>query len=462
MVTYSYCRRLQVRAGVPARLAFVLAGVAVFSLGGCPQPQGTLPNITSFGDATGGRLVVGDFVEATGQNLSLVTAVLVGEKQAAIVAQDDATLRFQIPQGVKSGAETIHLQYQTAAGGTAELTDSIEVHRLAAFVGASNGWLVIVDTLDQSVVRTLNVGTYDGNAPFIPATANNGSLAIVPTGVGRLYWVDLTADPPKLGFLDLSGAVQQMGVAMPPSGDVAAVSDLGASLVHGVRIQESLPPYSDPIAKQGDPLPLDRPRPGVFFAADRLVIPLQVKNELAILRPRGATIGSTAFVDTLTRVDSGNVLTPTEALLSPDGTQVLVPAYTNGQVRLYTVSATGPVLTFATSVQPIMQHAFALAFHPSGKFAYLLDPDGNQVFTIQIDGSTLTTLTPGVALSGTGPVSIAVDPVEGKFLYVGMDGAGYVDIFDISDGGKTLTRRTTNPLAGITDLKGTRGILIQP
>ncbi len=448
-----------------AQAATLLVVLTVPLVGGCPatNPQQNTPVLESVTDITGGLLVVGDMVDALGQHLAQINSILVGDKEAKITIRNDAQLRFQIPQGIKNGQNTLRFQYPVTGAGTAELTDTVTVHRLAAFLGVNNGKLVIADTTDQSVVTTLNVPTFVANTPYIPATANNGSLALVPSTEGVL-WVDLTAHPPTSGLLVIAGAIQPMGVIMPPAGNIAAVPDLGTSNVYGIQINESSPPYSNPIATVGDPLALDRPRAGVFFAANRVVIPLQQMNALAILEPQGVTASPTAFIDTTVRIDSGNILGPTEARLSPDGHTLLVPSYGDGQVRLYDVTTLGPgapSLAFSgNSVKVAGMQTIALDFDPTGQFAYVIDSGSNRIVPIQISNSSMTLLTPGPPPSGTGPESIAVDPVEGKYLYLGQEKAGYVDIYDVAGG--TLTLRISNPLSGNTDLSGCKGIVIQP
>ncbi len=442
------------------RIAAGLIFLAIPIVGGCsPTTTPIVPTITSTTDVTGGVLVVGDLLDVAGTNLSKVSEVMVDGKPASIITVTDTSLRIQIPKGVRNGQDTLTLQYATS-GGTAEVTTSLEVHRLAVFVGTLNNKIVVADTTDQSIVKSFDVTTIGSDYPLVPATLNNGSLGLVATGRGLLYWVDLTANPPSMGSLDLGGS-QLLGVAVSFGEDMAAVYDLGAGNaaqgdVFAVSVQQGQPPYTSPIAAGGPKLPMPRPHGSTFFSSGFLAVPLEDLNELAVVQRSGSTL-----TDTFARVDAGNILFPTMSRLVPDGTKMLVPSWTDGQIRLYSVSGGG--LAFASFVQlASMEQAVALDVDPTGAFAYVIDYSNSRVVPIQIVGTTMTLLTPGPAPPSPILRCIAVDPVEGKYLYVGKDTASFVDIYDISAGSTLTLRAGSNPLAGDTDLAGTNGIVIQP
>jgi hypothetical protein len=433
----------------------LLAVLAFPIVGGCASGTAppAAPTISSTTDATGGLLVVGDLLDVNGTNLSMVDTVLVDDKAAKIVSQTDTDLRVQIPQGVKNGQDALTLQYTLTDGSNGQVSDTVTVHRLVVFIGATNNKIVVADTTDQSVAATFDATVYGVNPPLVPATVNNGSLALVPTGRGLVYWIDLTANPPVIGHLNV-GAGELVGVAVSPAGDLAAATDFSGNAVFAVSIQEALPPYTTPIGIGGLTMFLANPGAGTFFSADHVVVPLQNDNELAVIKRSG-----NAFTDTTTRVDVGNIHDPTMARLAPDGAKVLVPGRADGEVRLYTVS--GNALAFGSAVQPTLVLAVALDVDPTSSFVYVVDADKSRVVPIQISGTTLTLLAPGPAASSAGLNCIAVDPVEGKYLYLGKNAANYVDIFDIA-AGSTLTLRAANPLGSNTDLDHTVGIIIQP
>ena len=85
----------------------------------------------------------------------------------------------------------------------------------------------------------------------------------------------------------------------------------------------------------------------------------------------------------------------------------------------------------------------------------------DKIITFRIGTRSLTEIGEAEEPSGFALATIAVDPVEGKFAYLGLNDGDNVDIYDISGGG-TLTRRAVNPLAGNAALRNCRGIAIQP
>jgi hypothetical protein len=456
-------RRLaQRRRLLPAKGAVLLAMLAVPIVGGCgpgPTPP-TEATITATVDATGGLLVVGDLLDIKGTGLALVTRVLVDEKRARIISRTATNLRIQIPQGVPTGQDTLTLDYTKTDGSTDQVSDTIDVHRLVVFIGTQNDKIVVADTTNQSVLITFDVMTNGQDYPLVPTTANNGSLALIATGTGLLYWIDLTATPPWIGSLDL-GAAQLLGVAVAPAQDLAAVYDLGggapeAGAIYTVTVDEDLPPYAVPIALGGAPLSLPRPHGLAFINLGFLGVALEDLNELAIVQRIGNTL-----TDTLTRVDQGSIVSPTMVRLVPDGTKLLVPSWTDGQVRLYDVLP--GTVSFDDSIQlASMKQALAVDVHPTGAFAYVIDYSNSLIVPIGISGRTLIELLPGPAPSSPILRSLAVDPVEGKYLYVGKDTNSFLDIYTITNGSTLALRPPTSLIEGDADLAVTKGIVIQP
>jgi hypothetical protein len=440
----------------PFGIVLLFAVLASPAMQGCPStnPPPAAPTIASTADATGGLLVIGDLLDVRGTDLNVVTAALVGDVYAPILSQGRTSLRIQVPAGSVNGGNQVRLVFPSGAA-IDEVTTPVVVHRLVVFVAYKAGKIVVADTTDQAVVTTfsLTLDTTPDDGPLYPAFANNGSLAVVPSNAGSLVWIDLTADPPVFGPLNLGGA-QVMAVTLAPAGDLLVATDRG-SAVYPVPITQAEPPYTNPIiswttvALTGTPC-----APDFFSNANAMAVPLEQDNRIAILIRTGSTL-----IDTGTRVDS--VLSqPIQAKATPDRSQVAAISSGNGVVALYT--ATAQSLAFAASVTFPNNGALAVDFSPGGDVAYVLDSGRNLLVPLAVTPGSLTELAAAPAPSGTALRSLAVDPVQGRYAYVGQENGNYVDIYDIEASGTTLTRRGANPLAGNANLSDTRGIAIQP
>lgn len=428
------------------------------------------PSITSSTDVTGGLLVVGDRLDLAGSGLGSIDAAFVGDIRAPILSQSASTVRIQIPAGVKNGANQVRLDDLTGDTGHSVFT-SVKVHRLAIFMGQNNGREFIVDTTDNAVVGTPFLSSINGNVPlYSPAFANNGSLAFIPLGFNAFLWVDMTANPPAATSFS-SGGNQIVAFAVSPDGLTVVGSDRQGNYLRPFTITDFEPPYSSPLTV-GTSLFLASasPRGGVFVNDRWLAVPLAGTDEIGLFTRSGNAI--VEQTPTALRFDTGAISAPIQMRMSGPkatvfalGFQDVFHSYHAAEDDLEQVGS----FTAGGASPPTGVVAFDIS--PNGDFVYIADDSLDRITPLLVGPNDLTLLGDEVTLStdpdapsATNPVlrSIAVDPVEGKYLYLGLNNTTQsVDIFDITNGA-TLTRRSVNPFAGDIDFADCVGIAIQP
>ncbi len=458
---------------------------------GPPGENLTLPAGTPVVDTVShdGFLVPGDIVDLEGTDLN-VDEVMVGNHTARIVDATDTKLTMQIPAGVPAGRNTVRLLKYTTESQVLRDEVSIEVHRLAIFLaeGAStdpdDDFITIVDTADQTILGQIarNVGRDQGGlVPYNATFANHGSLALVPTGDGEVTWIDMTSvitgdptDEPTNGTVKLydeggesndAAAMTVSGVAVSPDGTVAVAVDELRQQFWTIEITGDTPPYTTAPVNEAPAAPAltiagtSAPRCPAFVDSDTLVAPYYdaVTGLLAVLTLDTGTL-TLSEADT---VDTGAPLLAQAAYLG-DRAQVLTATRTNNAMATSLIG--GTTVTSLASVDTLMTDgaAILLAFDtdPTDRFSYAIAINSSVVTSVFMGDAVLAKITENDVLSSTNPQAIAVDPVAGAYLYVGLRDGDFVDIVDV-DGG-TLTPRATNPLAGNTAFERCVGIAIQP
>jgi hypothetical protein len=422
--------------------------------------------VVELADMTEGLLVVGDLVKATGQDLDQIEVVFVGDEEAPIVSQSATELVFQVPSGVQNGTNLVSIVNLSSATGAAEIVGGVNVHRLAAFLAQEQSKIVIVDTSNQSVVKTIATSLSKNalsSAPFCPAFANNGSLLIAPdggtnAGDGSVTWVDLTHKDFVSGTVIVSAGAGDTGivsVAVSPDNNIAAVVDDQRELIHTLQINSDFPPYASPLSAGSTfNAPVNSgPHCGTFATNESLVVAYSLSDQLAVLKRTGTTLAP------MTTIASGQG--PTQVKAIPSRSMVLSAETINPFLRGFLIG--GFVLNSPAGDALPLTSVLAFDTSPNGQFAYTIPATGTpRVEAILVADVSLASIASSVdQASGNLMRSVAVEPVHGSFLYVGLSDGDFVDIFDITAGG-TLTRRLLNPLAGNADLERSVGIGIQP
>ncbi|MCH8333096.1 hypothetical protein IIC65_04125, partial [Candidatus Sumerlaeota bacterium] len=416
---------------------------------------GASPLIDSLTDATGGLLVVGDIVDINGSNLDTVDAAFVGDLPAPILSQSASQMRIQIPQGVRNGVNSVRLVDLDGDTGFSA-SAAVRVHRLAIFIGQARGQIVIVDTTDNSIVTTISQTISSANWPYCVAFANNGSLAFVPTGTGVNIFIDMTADPPTSG--SVRDGSQIMGYAVSPDNLLVAAADRSGGAIRTLEILEFEPPYADPVTIGRSLIGFSRPRCPVFLNNEFLAVALEGRDEIAVLER-----GSDRFTDLdFIRYDTG-LDRPSQLRLDPRRATLFAFGL-GGRLASFRVSEESLGLVGSRSTFG----AIAFDLSPSGDFAYVADDSLNLIMPVWIGAGSLSRIaSPRIRFEESGDPSgfiintIAVDPVEGAYAYLGLDDGDFVDVFDIINGA-TFVRRAESRLGGQRDLDNCRGIGIQP
>ncbi len=433
--------------------------------------QAGVPVISSMTDATGGLLVVGDLLDLAGSNMD-ADQVLIGGKAAPIIAKSTTDLRVQIPAGVAAGTVQVQVLRNTGAG-LGQDSRAIEVHRLAVLMGANNGKLVIVDTAKHQIVaridRPIAAAPADVDPPYQLAFANQGSLAIVPTAGGEGSWIALTAVAgdgsvvPANGIVPLHDAqtpndpatMTTIGAAVSPDGAIAVIADESRDQLYTLSIAEALPPYASPLAAPGTPLDLPEnsgPRGPAFINDAAIAVACQLAGNITLVQRDPAT----QAIGLLTSAATGG--SPTQLLFQPTMARLLTVTRTDARLTGYLAGGSQVNTAFATVAN--VADLYAATASGDGRFAYTIALNSNQVQALFLGDTAFGTIAAAMNPTTSGQArSIAVDPVKGDFLYVGLNTGDFVDVFSITSGG-TLVRVDT-PLKGDADLQRCLGIGFQ-
>jgi YVTN family beta-propeller protein len=131
-----------------------------------------------------------------------------------------------------------------------------------------------------------------------------------------------------------------------------------------------------------------------------------------------ATSGTLTFMGLVATAGGGRA---GSVEVDPSGKFAYVTESTDGlvancNISTYIINTTTGALTAAGTMA--MGSGFSsIAFHPSGKFAYVTNADSNDVSTYIINTTTGALTAAGTVAAGSGPASIAIHP-SGKFAYV--------------------------------------------
>ena len=449
------------------------------------DPAGT-PRISEMTDLTGGLLVVGDFLRIEGRNLGAVLA-FVGDIPAEILAgsQTDTGLTIQIPAGVNRGENLVnsvglnfvHLVNFDGDTGLVEAVAAVRVHRLGVIISNGGNILRIFDTLDDVIIVDIPTDVGDLDPPFQPAFANNGSLALIPTGTDRITVIDMTANPPTFNHV-LVGGLRIGTVAVRPDNLAAVATNPENVWVHQLRINESLPPYSaNAVSVISPALSLDDAPWGAAFINDTtLLVSRRSGNDLAVLTSIGDTLADTGERFATAVGDPRNIRS------IPGSAEILVNGGASGLLQSMVVGGRGAGANgFASAPMGLpFANALALDLNPMSRFAYSAGNNGEALAAVRIGDlsqpgdASLTMLARSDPPSGAVNVLVSAAnngrggaepgaPCCDVQLYVGTRDGDFVDIYDVSNGG-TLTRRPSsqNPLAGDPLLANVVGIAIQP
>ncbi|MCA9244585.1 MAG: hypothetical protein KDA32_11550 [Phycisphaerales bacterium] len=438
------------------------------------RPDGT-PLIEAVEDVSGGLLVVGDRVRVTGSSLDTVDLVLVGDVPSPIISQSANELEFQTPAGAKNGANEVRLIDFDGDTGFVESLAAINVHRLAVMMGAAADRIIVVDTQTHTVVggvsrRISNDPTQITLTPYGIGFANEGALAIVPTGDGSVTWIDLVSISGSAAAGDGSLILDPMNgddpnlmtsisVGVSRDNSLAVVTDDQQDRLYSLAITETLPPFADPLSVVDhlDVPAFSGPRCPVFTSDNALVVNFSLSNEIAVVERNGFAL----TFDPNNTMASG--LTPGDSVFIPAKSTLITNSQDDGMLRALLVS--NVTLSSALNVSANVAATIgSFAVSRSGDFAFTAPANGRNIGAIRITDTAITKITDAGRVVGNQMRSMAIDPVDGRFIYVGLlvsPTNDFLEIFEITNGA-TLTRVETHGLQGNADLAQLLGIGIQP
>ncbi len=441
------------------------------------QPPAGTPIVETVQDATGGILVVGDLLTMQGTGLDSVDVVLIGGQVAPVVAQSATELTVQVPAATPAGTHPVQLVNFASDAGLADAPVAVKVHRLAVLLGTQAGKIVVVDTTDHTIRATIDatIAWQPAELAFPPyriGFANEGSLAIVPTGDGEVTWIDLTkitADPSApdaagtLALYDpnMSNDPTQMttiGVAVSPDQSLAVVADETREQLWALSIVEATPPYANPLAISGAPLSLGPnrgPRDPAFIRDDVLVVAESLAGDLRVVTRDGGVLADSG----LTTATDATPLTIRYDVA--DATLLAISLGVSSSLRAYTAGGTTVADLFGAAAD-FADPVLTFDLNPAGTFAYVVPLNGDRLRVVRTTPTALAELALARdAASGVQMRAIAVDPADGAFAYVGLADGDGVDVYVIERDG-TLRRIEAPGLSGQTAVARCLGIGIQP
>ena len=328
---------------------------------------------------------------------------------------------------------------------TNEASETVSVYAISAGSGAL---VPVAGSPFATGVQPLSVaidpsGTF---AYVTNITANSISAYTIDPGTGAL------ADVPGQIFAAGNGPAS---VAVHPSGNFLYAVNLGSTA-------GDISAYT--IDADGAPRPLAGPN--VVAGRNARSIAVDPSGKFAYVANNGSNDVSGYTIDTgsgaLTPIDADPNTVPIDnfaagtspdaVAIHPSGKFAYVSNFGSNDVSAYTITPlTGvlvPIDADPSTVAidnfpaPVGSHPFGVAFHPSGKFAYVPNNAQGTVSAYTVDAATGALTAIGNFPAGLGPQSVTVDP-SGKFAYVANNGSNNVSAYTIDASSGALA-----PVAG--------------
>lgn len=344
----------------------------------------------------------------------------------------------------------------TTTGGTASTASSLpntpsaittyptSQTRFFAYVANSgSGTVSVIDTITDSVVRTLTVGT---DPVAIAVAPDNSSVFVANESSTSISVIDpadiLTSTNPVVatissGSLGLTASSGPDALAIDPSGTRLLVAEYAVGQVQVIDTNPNASSYLEALAS-----PVDLNGSGSSSAQEPLAVAFAPSGQYAYVTDNGTGYVSVLQEDSATlgfsydkRDNPGSVLTaPSGIAISPNGTTAYVTNSTSsGTLYAFPLSSTEDFGTAST--EAVGNGPTAVALNPTATTAYVTNPGSGSVSVVPL--APLGSATPETASSASGA---AVAPDGGLYLVANDASSGTVSVFGSG----------TSPLATVT------------
>ena len=421
--TYAY-------TGKGARLAIDATGKYLYATG-----TSTGPNITLFPIGADGSLPFAGTVTTLGGSPTSLALEPTGH-YAYVVAGSNIH-QFSIGGG---GALT-PLSVPTIATGAATLAHAIAIDGMGKhlYVASDGGLVYEYDIggngqLAPNASSTIPAGTGLQSITIDPAGTHAYVTSIADNAVYQ-YSISSTGALAHLSATKVSTGGQPVSVTIHPSGKYAYVANRADSNISQYDIDTggALTPMSAPTAATGaSPLAVTFDASGRFAytenATDDTIAQLTVgaNGALTLTRTVRTRDNPTAFAMT-----SG--LTPLSYKVEFAYAASYYASDAGANVSQYSVGSTG-ALTGVGVAAGTGYAARYVAANPAGSYVYVSNLLGASIAQYSVGSTgTLTALNPTYALTGTGPIGIAIDP-NGRFVYDVNYYSNNISAFSVSAG----------------------------
>jgi YVTN family beta-propeller protein/YD repeat-containing protein len=335
----------------------------------------------------------------------------------------------------------------TATGGTAETASSLpntpsaiasypssQLRFFAYVPNYGSGTVSVVDTVTDSVVQTLTVGTDpfavavepDNSAVFVANFGSNSVSVIDPADI-------LTATNPVVATVSLSSGTDPDDLALTPAGDDLLVSEYGTGQVQVVDTNPSDASYLSVVPSSS---PIDLNGSGSSAAVEPVTIAVSPSGEYVYVLDFGAAavtvlqqsaaVGGYSFDAEETSL---GLVDPTDLAVAENGaTAYVTDKSSSNKFWSFPVVASGgsagELTTTGDADVVLGSHPQGVALSPEGQTAFVTNSGSDTVS----DVSTSTITASGSASTGNTPSGVAVAP-DGSVYLVANEGAGTVSVF---------------------------------
>lgn len=395
------------------------------------------------------------FVNTTEASTPVVTYYSRSSTPGGLALNSDSSV-LAMASSSTSAAELVN----TATGGTAETESSLPntpsavataptgQTRFFAYVSNyGSGTVSVLDTVTNSVVTTLTVGTGpmgiavapDNSAVFV---ANYGSSTVSVINPADIW----TGTNPVVATVSLAASSEPDALAVTPSGTGLLVAEYATGQVQVVDINPSdssylqVVPGSSPVNLNGS---------GSSSTIKPTAVAISPSGQYAYVADDGAAAvsvlvqsGAAGGYSYAAEQASLGLTTPYGIAVAPNGTAAYITDQTSGNGKLWsfpvqgTGSSAGQLNTTGDASVTVGASPDFVALSPEGQTAYVANSGSHTVSVVSVSSFSVTS-SPSTG-TGSVPTGVAVVP----------DGSGYLVTNDVSSG--SVAALPSSPLVSIS------------